>query len=166
MHKIGERVIYGANGVMQIVDIREEMIADTKKTYYVLVSPNSSADAHTFVPVDNERLVSSMRPLLTKEEAMDMIHRIKSIPEAEWQSDNRSRSESFRAIIESGDREGMIAVIKAVYENGLKRQEEGKKNFLADESLMKKAERVLYSELALVLEIPEDEVSDFISKNC
>ena len=166
MHGIGERVIYGANGVMEIVDIREETVADVSRKYYVLRDLNSASDSQIFVPVDNKKLVSSMRPLLTKEEAMDMIRRIKTIPEAEWKSDNRIRSEKFREVIESGDRDGMIAIIKAVYENGLKRQEEGKKNYLADENIMKKAEKVIYSELSMVLGIPENEVANFITENC
>ena len=65
-----------------------------------------------------------------------------------------------------GDREGMISVIKAVYENGVKRHEEGKKNYLADENIMRKAEKVIYSELSIVLGIPENEVADFITANC
>ena len=166
MHTIGEKIIYGANGVMEIVDVREETIGDVARKYYVLRDLNSVSVSQIFVPVDNDRLVSSMRPLLTKEEAMDMISRIKSIPEAEWKKDNRVRSEKFRHVIETGDREGMISVIKAVYENGVKRHEEGKKNYLADESIMRKAEKVIYSELSIVLGIPENEVANFITENC
>lgn len=166
MHAIGEKIIYGANGVMEIVDVREEIIGDVARKYYVLRDLNSTSASQIFVPVDNEKLVSSMRPLLTRDEAMDMISRIKNIPEAEWKADNRIRSEKFRQVIESGDREGMISVIKAVYENGIKRQEEGKKNFLADENIMRKAEKVIYSELSTVLEIPEGEVASLIAENC
>lgn len=166
MREIGERVIYGSNGVMEIVDIREETVGDITRKYYVLRDLNSTQVSHIFVPTDNEKLVSTMRPLLTKEEAMDMIKRIKTIPEAEWKNDNRIRSEKFRKVIESGDRDSVIAVIKAVYENGIKRQEEGKKNYLADENIMRKAEKVIYSELSIVLGIPENEVADFIVKNC
>lgn len=166
MRETGERVIYGSNGVMEIVDIREETVGDITRKYYVLRDLNSTQVSHIFVPTDNEKLVSAMRPLLTKEEAMDMIKRIKTIPEAEWKNDNRIRSEKFRKVIESGDRDSVIAVIKAVYENGIKRQEEGKKNYLADENIMRKAEKVIYSELSIVLGIPENEVADFIVKNC
>ena len=166
MHTRGDKIIYGGNGVMEIVDVRDEIIGDVSKKYYVLRDLKSASVSQTFVPVDNDKLVASMRPLLTKKEAMEMISRIKSIPEAEWKKDNRIRSENFRHIIESGDREGMISVIKAVYENGVKRHGEGKKNYLADENIMRKAEKVIYSELSIVLGIPENEVANFISENC
>jgi len=166
MHSIGEKIVYGSSGIMQIVDVREELVGDVKRKYYVLCELNSTSSSQTFVPVENKKLVDAMRPLLTKEEIMDIISRIKDIPEVEWQRDNRIRSERFRSIIESGDREGIIALIKTVYENGKRRSEEGKKNYLADENFMRKAQKLLYSEFSIVLGIPESEVESFIESNC
>ena len=165
MHCLGDRIIYGSNGIMEIVDIREESIGDARRKYYVLKDFRENSSLQTFVPVDNERLVSTMRNLLTKAEVIELISRIKSIPEAEWQTDNRRRTEKFRCIIESGDAESIISVIKAIYLNGIKRRKEGKKNYLADENVMKKAERMLYEEFSAVLGIPENEVRDFIEKH-
>ena len=166
MLSIGEKIVYGSSGVMQIVDIREELVGDAKHEYYVLKDLNSSSTTKTFVPKANKKLVESMRPLLTKDEVMDIIKRIKDIPEVEWQNDNRVRSEHFRSIIESGDREEILSLIKTVYENGKRRSEEGKKNYLADENFMRKAEKLLYSEFSVVLGIPENEVQKFIEENC
>ena len=166
MHSIGEKIVYGSSGVMEIVDIREESIGDVARKYYVLREVNSTSASHTYVPVDNEKLVGCMHPLLTKEEVMDIISRAEIIPEVEWQKDNRVRSEKFRRIIESGDREGVISLIKTVYGYGLKRKEEGKKNYLADENLMRKAEKLLYAEFSEVLGIPENEVREFIANHC
>ena len=164
MHKIGENIVYGSNGVMTIVDIREETIGDISREYYVLKSPDANKDSLTFVPVDNEKLVSSMRPLLSKEEVLDMIRSIDGVPEAEWIGDNRVRSEKFKSIIDSGDRQKIIAMIKAIHETGRRRTEEGKKNYLSDETAMHKAEHVLYSEFALVLGISKEDVPLFISE--
>ena len=166
MHEIGDKIIYGSSGVMEIVDIREEAIGDVAKKYYILKELNTTSDSQTFVPMDNKKLVETMRPLLTKDEVMELIARAKSIPEVEWQRDNRVRSERFRSIIASGDREGIIALIKTVYENGLRRNESGKKNYLTDEIFMHKAEKLLYAEFSVVLGIPECEVQKFIEENC
>jgi len=166
MHCVGDKIVYGSNGIMEIVDIREESIGDAQRKYYVLKDLRSNFSSQTFVPVDNEKLVGTMRKLHTTDEIMDIISRIKIIREAEWQTDNRVRTEKFRSIIESGDTEGIIAVIKAIYLSGIKRQAEGKKNYLADENLMRKAERMLYEEFSMVLDIPENEVRDFIAEHC
>ena len=165
MHCVGDKIVYGSNGIMEIVDIREESIGDVARRYYVLSDLRVNVSSQTYVPIDNERLVGTMRPLLTKEEIMDIISRIRTIPEAEWNDDNRVRTELFREVIESADTEGMIAIIKAINANAIKRHEQGKKNFLADENLMRKAEKMIFAEFSEVLGIPENEVSGFIEKH-
>ena len=54
----------------------------------------------------------------------------------EWIEDNRARSESYKKILSSSDRALMIAMIETVYRTGLRREEEGKKNYIADENIM------------------------------
>ena len=164
MHKIGDNILYGASGVMTIVDIREESIGDVSRSYYVLRPTLIRSESLTFVPADNERLVSSMRPLLTKSEIITLIHSAKDAPELDWIKENRARSESFKRIMESGDRAKMISMIRAINESGARREAEGKKNFLSDENAKSKAEKLLFSEFSVVLGIPEDEVPAFIEK--
>ncbi len=165
MYCIGDRIVYGANGIMEIVDIREESIGDTRRMYYVLRDVRTNVSTQTYVPTDNEKLVGTMRPLLTRDEIMDMISRMNTIPEAEWIDNNRVRTEFFRDVIDSADTEGMISITKAISANRIKRQKEGKKNFLADENFMRKAEKMLCAEFSEVLGIPENEIGDFILKH-
>ena len=164
MHNIGDKIIYGSNGVMTIVDIREEAFGDVNHKYFVLHPVGVRSESLTFVPTDNERLVSMIRPLLTREQILDLLHSVKDMPECEWIKDNRARSEYFKNIMDSGDRAKMISMIRAIYNTGLRRIEEGKKNFLADENAMHKAENLLYSEFSIVLGIPEEEVPAFVEK--
>lgn len=165
MHKIGEKVVYGSFGVMEIVDIRTEKFIDVFREYYILQSATSGSSSQTFVPVDNEALVANMRPLLTKEEARAFVASINSLPVAEWISDNRARSEKFKALIECGDRCGMVSMIKLVKATGIRRAEEGKKNYLADENAMHKAIKLLSSEIATVMELSEEEAMSLAGLN-
>ena len=165
MHKIGEKVVYGSFGVMEIVDVRIEKIANVSRQYYILESVGGSVGSQTFVPVDNEQLVANMRPLLTKEELMTFIRLIDSLPALDWIADNRARSERFKAVIESGDRAAMVSMIKLVRATAVRRAEAGKKNYLADENAMNKAERLLMTEIATVMEIDESEVRSFVENN-
>ncbi len=165
MHNIGDLVLYGSNGLLKIIDIREEEVLGETRKYYVLSDLSSNSASQIFVPADNKKLVSSMRPMLTKDEVMTLISSLSELPCAEWHNDNRTRSESFRRVIESGDRAGMLAIIKSVYENGLKRNEAGKKNYLTDEAFMRKAKKLIEYEFATVLGIDESEVENFIKAN-
>ena len=157
MHKIGDKIIYGANGVMTIVDIREESIGDVSRKYYVLRSATTRSDSLTFVPADNERLVDAMRPLLTKGELDKLFIAAKSVEPYPWIEANRPRSEAFKQIMDSGDRKGMISMIKAIDCHGILRSEEGRKNFLSDETAKQKALKLLSSEIAIVLGITDEE---------
>lgn len=164
MHSIGDCLVYGASGVMTVVDIREEMIGDDPRKYYVLKPEGVRSESLTFVPVDNERLVALMRPLLTREEIMAAIREAISAPDCSWPADNRRRSDVFKEIIESGDRAAMLAMIRTIHRAGLRREEEGKKNYLADENAMRKAMKLISSEFSLVLGIAEEDVFDFVER--
>ena len=162
--KIGDKVLYGASGVMTIVDIREESVADVCRNYYVLRPTLAKTESLTFVPADNEKLSGNMLPLLTKEEILSFLHGAKEIPPVKWIKENRARQDFFKKIMESGDREKMIAMILAIEENSALREKEGKKSFLTDENAKQKAKRLLYSEIAVVFGIPEEEVASFVDR--
>lgn len=164
MHKIGDKIMYGAGGVMTIVDIREESIGDVSRSYYVLRPALIRSDSLTFVPTDNEKLVSAMRPLISREEIISLLRGAKDAPALKWINENRARQECFKRIMESGDRAGMIAMIRAIDESAARREAEGKKNFLSDENAKQKAEKLLFSEFSIVLGIPEEEIPSFIEK--
>lgn len=164
MLKIGDKIMYGAGGVMTIVDIREESISDVSRSYYVLRPTLSKTESLTFVPTDNERLVSAMRPLLTKEEIIDLIRFYKTAEPCEWVNENRARQDRFKKIMESGDRKQIISMIRAIDESAVRREAEGKKIFLSDENARAKALKLLYSEISVVFDIPEEDVREFVSK--
>ena len=69
-----------------------------------------------------------------------------------------------KKIVELGDRVKLISLIKSVCATGARRIAEGKKNYLADEAAMRKAEHVLYSEIAAVVGIAEENVPEYIAQ--
>lgn len=164
MHSIGDKVVYGASGVMTIVDIREESVGDVSRSYYVLQSIPTRTDSLTFVPADNERLVSAMRPLLTVDGVYDIIRAMRATPPIAWVPENRSRQEHFKRVMESGNRLALVAMMNAIDEHGRLRELEGKKNFLTDENARHKAEHLLYSEFAVVLGVTEEEIPAIVAK--
>ena len=162
MYSIGEKVVYGAMGVMEIVDVTEQIIGDVARKYYVLKEYASQSASFTYVPVDNEMLTSQLQPLLTKEEIVAAIKEAKATQPIAWIEENRARSEAYKRILATADRVQLLAMIRMVYETGLRREAEGKKNFVADENVMRKAQKNISTEFALVLGIPEGEVLEFI----
>lgn len=166
MYQVGDTVVYGASGVMRIVDIRDESFAGATRTYYVLSGAASNLNSHTFVPIDNEQLTALMRPLTSRAEIDRIIKNPDDYPEPEWVPETRARGERYKAILESGDRGAIIAMIRAIRKTGKRRIEEGKKNYLSDENVMNKALKILGTEFSIVLDIPEPDAIALIYAEC
>ena len=162
MFSIGEKVVYGAYGVMEVVDMRDVAFDDRIRKYYVLREAGNNTSSETLVPMDNEIVVSHMKRLLTPDEMTEAIRMAKAVTDFDWHPDNRVRAENFKTIIASGDRVAILVMIRAIVEAGKRRAVDGKKNFLSDETAMKKAEKVLYSEISLIMDIPLSAVEEFI----
>ena len=164
MYAIGDKLLYGTLGVMEIVDITEQSVGDVTKQYYVLKEYASSSTSLTYVPTDNELLLANIKPLLTKEEIIEVIKTAKESPLLDWIEDNRARAEYYKKVLASLDRTQMLVMIETVIATGKKREKEGKKNYIADENSMRRAEKLISTEFSLVLGIPEAEVPEFIKK--
>lgn len=165
MYQIGDLVVYGSAGVMTVFDIRREEILGQAKDYYLLSEYGRDGSSVTYVPCDNERLVALMRPILTEAEIKAAVDRARELPDMEWKPDNRSRTELFKAVLESGDRAAILVMIRSVHNAGLRRAAIGKKNFLTDENFMKRAERLITAEFSLSLGISEAEVREIIERD-
>lgn len=159
MYSIGERVIYGSSGACEIIDIREEKFGGTAREYYVLTPVGGGSSI--FVPTDNEQLVARMRAPLTREEIRDMIRAVPS-EEIAWIEDNRSRSSYFQKILSGGSARDLMRLTRAVWTRRQELHAKGKKNLMADETAFKKAERILFEELSLVLGISFNEVLPYM----
>ncbi len=160
MFEIGSEIMYGLNGVCRIVDIRNENFGEEERLYYVM-NPLRDSDATIYVPVNNPKSVSRMKAILTKEEVFALIH---SIPGEEMYDEKNSkiRKELFNQVLKGGDRTELIKLIKTVYNSKREREKMGKKVWVADETAMKKAEKMLYEEIATVLDLKYEEVQPFI----
>lgn len=162
MYKIGEQFVYGISGACKIVDIKKEKFSNSEKTYYIL-SPFADMKETIFVPVDNEKLVSKMKRILSPEEIDKLI---KTIPSKEtvWIENVNLRREEYKKIISSTNREALISLIKTLYERRKELQLAGKSLSVYDEKFLKQAQNIIHGEIAIVLQISPDEVAPYIEK--
>lgn len=156
MYNIGDNILYGTSGIMTVVDIRNERLTDEEKTYYVLSEYGGATSSLTYVPMDNEKLISSMHPLLTADEVYSAIAGAGILPDVEWIPDSRARAEAYKNILRTADRKAILVLIRTVYNTGLRRAAIGKKNFLTDENIAQKAEAIIVREFSISLEVSLD----------
>ncbi len=163
MLNIGEKVQYLGNGVCEIIDIKEINFDSDKQNYYIL-KPVSAGYNTFYIPVNNEKLTSKLRKILTLSEVEEII---KSMPESDyqWIDDDVLRKEKYKKIIADGDHREIVKVIKAIHFHKQELTAMGKKPHIVDEVMLKDAENMLYDEFAAVLSIKKDEVLPYIIKS-
>ena len=159
---IGEYVSYGINGMCNIEDIRPMQLSQSvEKMMYYILRPESNPKSTIFVPVNNQKLVSKMRELMTKDEINAMLVRMKDRT-LEWEKDVRFRTESFHEILNNGVNQDLILMIRCMHRKRQELVQLGKKLPARDSNTLKTAERLVEEEFAHVLHIKCEEVSDYI----
>ena len=160
MFEKGQYIIYGIRGVCEVMDITtiDRPGGPQGRLYYVL-RPYYHQDSKIVTPVDSDKTV--IRPLLTREEALELIDRIQDVQEMEVTED-KQREERYKEALKTCDCRVWVSMIKALYLRRKDRIEQGKKMTDLDERYFKTAEENLYSELALSLGMSRDEMVDYI----
>lgn len=161
MYQPGDLIIYSCEGVCRVecVGPLDLSGANRDKAYYT-IQP-LYREGKIFVPVDTGVF---MRPIITRQEADALIRRIPDIEGEVYENRNlRMLNEHYQALLQSHDCEDMLQLIKAVYIKQKENLAMGKKPGLVDERYMKRAEDILYGELAVALGIPKDSVLDYIT---
>lgn len=162
MFKTGELVHYGSTGVCRITEIKNvKLSAKEIKPYYVLQPLYQSCVIQT--PVDNKKVF--MRPIISKEEAESLIDTIPSIEVEEYHSHvMRELTEHYEASIQSHNCEDLLELTMSIYSKRRSLGQQNKKIGVIDERFMKRGEDLLYGELAAALEIPRENVQDYIAQ--
>lgn len=159
MYQINDYVVYGSTGVCQVTDIsRENFGGSTDREYYVL-NPVYGNSMEIFIPTDKPN--DAMRRMLSKDEIIELIRFMPEI-DSEWIDDDKFRKATFSGILQAGDQQKIIQLIKSIYERNVELEKNGKRLPSSDIEAMKQAEKQLYNEFALVLGIPPEKVADYI----
>lgn len=163
MYKVGDLLLYGSTGVCRVEELKEQVFPTTgeKRLYYVLKPLYKDCTIST--PVDSDRVF--IRPIISREEAEQVIARIPQIHAQAYHSRvTRELSEHYDAILKSHDCDSLVELTMSIY---IKKQEllQQKRKFgSVDERFLKRAEELLFGELAAALDIPRDQVQKYIEE--
>ena len=160
MYQINDMILYGTEGVCKIDSIVTKELAGETQEYYVL-KPVYSENSTIYVPVHNKNLTKKMHQVLSTQEIYQLIENI-SDEQPDWIENENERKEKFKEIMSSGKRSWMLQMIKSLYHHQQEQQAKGKHLRSSDEYFFSEAERILYDEFALVLNIKQEQVLPFI----
>ena len=138
----GQYVVYGTNGICLVEDVRMMKFA-------------------LYVPLNNEKLMGKLRPVMTKKEIDSLLLGMKD-KEIIWDGDRRNRTERFHDILVGGVTQKLLLMIRCIY---MKKRElvlVGKALSATDENTLKSAEKLVEEEFSYALHIPREEVTGYI----
>lgn len=161
MFQVGELIIYGNNGICRVEEIGTPNLPIAAKgaQYYTLAPLFRSGVI--YAPVDTKIF---MRPILTKAEAERLIEQIPEIHEEITDGQSiRSLGETYKSFLHTHQCEDLVRLIKTIYKKEQAMEERGKKLAKTEQDYSKLAKELLHQEFSLALEIPYEEVQEYIT---
>lgn len=155
MYQAGDWVVYGVHGVCRVIGTEKQLI-DRKRTRYLVLEPMAQSESRFYLPADNLTAMAKLKAVLSHNELAALIDSDEVRKDAWIQEENR-RKQYYRELISSGDRVALMQMISTLYRYKADQLAAGRKFHQADDNFLRDAERLLASEIALVMELsPED----------
>ena len=162
MFAVGDMIIYGSMGVCRVEAVEQrQQPKGGEQSFYILKPIYQTCSVST--PVDNDKVL--MRPVISREEAERLIDTIPSVhAEAYNNKVLRQLSEHYESIIKHYDCAELIELTMSIHTKKINCEEQKKKFGALDERYLKRAEDMLFGELAVALGIERKEVQNYIEQ--
>lgn len=157
MYKINDIVMYKRD-VCKIKDIKTNNLNGSK--YYVMV-PLTDDSLIIDTPVENR--LGYIKDLISLEEVKSLINEIPNLEPFD-NLDNKNIEMYYKNAIYNGSHKDLIRVIKSSYIRNENRIKNNKKTSEKDNKYFQMAEKYLYTEFGVVLNMSFDEVKEYILK--
>lgn len=160
MFENGAYVIYGVHGVCRVIG-REKQLINRKRTEYLVLEPVGQEESRYYLPTANETALSKLKPLLTADEMRGLLAS-DEIREEFWIPDEGARKQYYRDLITSGDRTALLKMVCALYRYRSAQFAAGRKFHQCDENFLRDAEKLLSSEISMVMGLSTEEARDYL----
>lgn len=155
MYKKGDYVVYRRD-VCIIRDIKESKLKNT--TYYVM---NPIDDSSLIIDIPIENKMGFLRDVISTDKAKKLIERIPKINPIE-NINEKNLDAKYKGMLYTGNYEDLIKIIKTTFLRNESRVNNKKKISEKDNNYFKLAEKYLYNELSVSLNMSVEEVKDYI----
>ena len=162
MYQVGDRIIYGSNGVCVIDEIKmiEVPRTDELKAYYI-IKPMYQ-ECKISVPVDTKMF---MREIIGADEARALIDTIPQVDaQPYYNTALRQLQDYYEKKISSHNCVDLIEMIISIYRKRKQLLEQKRKFGAIDERYLKRAEELLFGELSVALDVPKTEIREMVGK--
>ncbi len=162
MFKIGDQVVHYKEGVCEVINIgRLDMRCSDKKKEYYTLKPLYNAGGTLYMPVDGQE--KQLRKVISSHEAKELINDMQNIDVLNI-SDEKRRELMYKEALFKNQCRSWVALMKTSYIRKKERIAVGKKVINVDDRYLNSAEKFLYGELAVALDIPKEKVREYIEE--
>ena len=161
MFNIGDMIMYGNTGVCKVTEIGQPDFEDPESTkQYYFLEPLYQSGA-IYAPIENGRV--SMRAIISKDEANNLINSIPDIKELEFRPCSvQQLSKNYQAVIDTHDCTDLIKLIKAIRIKKRNLKMQNRTLGQIDKKFLKRATDLLHGELAASLEMELSQIGSYI----
>ena len=155
MFSVGDKIIYGENGVCTVSKVGPLDAGDPSGRLFYHLEPLIGSGIY-YTPVDSG---AYMRPCISREEAERLIDAMPSIAPAICYDNRFNHVDAFyKELFRQHSCEALVAIVKGLQE----RMNEKKTKSSRAETTMKRAKDMLHGELSIALEMEVGDVEAYI----
>lgn len=159
MYQIGDLVVYGSIGVCR-VDGFSHPDGGSSKLFYSLSPLYQSGVIHT--PVDSEKV--PLRPVMTAEAAEALLSQLPTIcVEIYKERTIQQLAQKYQSVLQTGDPLRLLSLSLSVQQKRKQAEAQNRRLGMVDERYGRQAERLLFGELAVALNMSMDDIPQLIT---
>lgn len=162
MYQVGDCVLYGVHGICRVVGTEKQLI-NRKRTQYLILQPLNQAESKFYLPTENPTAMAKLKAILSRD-ALIALLASEEVHQDGWIHDENQRKLYYRELIGSGDRISLMRMVATLYRYRQAQEKAGRKFHQSDDNFLRDAERLLVSEISLVLDLPPEEARDYLRR--
>lgn len=157
MFNKGDRIFYGQTGVCIVEDVSEKVLTKNHKRLYYTLRPLYQQNNIIYAPVESDKVF--MREIISEDEVKKLIQKV---PELYEKALNGEEKADYQDYIDSHSCEELLELAVMIYSKKQAAKRMKKKTGFIDEKYLKRAEELLFGELAAVLDIAPAEAPEIL----
>ena len=154
----GDYMVHWSGKVCMVGDMAEMNLTGTKRMYFILTPVRDKAEK-IYVPI--EKTEGTLRPVLSRKEAVSLAGRIRDIEPLQIK-DEKQRAQEYKTAYYSQDYLNLVRIAKELYQRKESRGREGKKLPSKDAQMMLLVEKTFEEEMAVALGVETSEVKNML----
>lgn len=160
MYQSGEFVVYGIHGVCRVLG-KEKQLVNRKRTEYLVLEPMAQNESKFYLPTQNPTAMGKLKAVLSRDE-MDVLMASEEIRQDCWIQEENLRKQHYRDLIGSGDRVALLRMVSSLYRYKDEQAAAGRKFHQCDDNFLRDAEKLLCSEISLVMELEPEKAREYL----